>query len=84
MLNPQLKIRNNNWKDYKFHAKDVIYNFNQDADYRDNKIKRRSLFKLFIGKDTPDGLSGNFDYLYKLDRADFYVEDNSFKNNYAT
>lgn len=84
MLNPQLKIRNNNWKDYKFHAKDVIYNFNRDADYRDNKIKRRSLFKLFIGKDTPDGLSGNFDYLYKLDRADFYIEDNSFKRQYGT
>lgn len=84
MLNPQLKIRNNNWKDYKFHAKDLIFDFNKDAEYRDHKIKRRSLFKLFIGKDTPDGLSGNFDYLYDLKREDYYIEDNSFKKTYAT
>jgi len=84
MLNPHLKIRNHNWKDYKYHAKDVIYNFNGDNLYRDNKIKRRSLFRIFIGKDTPDALSGNFDYLYGLDRENFYIEDNSFKKTYGT
>ena len=84
MLNPQLKIRNNNWSDYKFHAKDLIFNYTGDPVYRDNKIKRRSLFRLFIGKDTPDGLSSSYEYLYNIDREKFYNPNNSFKNNYGT
>lgn len=84
MLNPQLKIRNNNWLDYKYHAKDVIYNFTNDPVYRDKKIKVRSLFRLFLGRDTPDGLSANYEYLYNIDTEEFYNPDNSFKNNYGT
>jgi hypothetical protein len=84
MLNPQLKIRNNNWNDYKYHAKDVIYNFTQDPVYRDNKVKVRSLFRLFLAKDTPEGLSANYEYLYNIDRQEFYNNENSFKQNYGT
>lgn len=31
------------WKSYKWISKEVIYKFNKDADYRDNKTKVRSL-----------------------------------------
>lgn len=77
MLNPNLKIRDT-WDSYKFHAKDVIYEFNGDADYRDHKVKRGSLVRLFQQKDTPMALTSNFEYLYNIDPAEFYVPDNDF------
>lgn len=80
MLNPDLKIRDS-WDSYKFHAKDVIYGFNGDAEYRDNKVKRGSLARLFQQKDTPMALTTDYQYLYALDPEEFYDPDNHFRRN---
>lgn len=80
MTNPHLKIKNT-WQSYKFHAKDLIYDYTKDADYRDHKIKYPSLYKLFLQKDTPIGLTENYEYLYELDREKLYVPNNSFNRD---
>ena len=42
-MNNTDKFIKNDWKSYKFTVKDIIYDFNKDADYRDNKLKVGSL-----------------------------------------
>ncbi|MDB5238655.1 MAG: hypothetical protein JWM46_925, partial [Candidatus Kaiserbacteria bacterium] len=42
MNNLDKRIRDT-WKSYKWIMKDIIYDFNKDAEYRDNKTKVRSL-----------------------------------------
>lgn len=41
MLNHDKKIKND-WRSYKYVMKDFIYQFTNDADYRDNKLKEQS------------------------------------------
>jgi len=40
------------WKSYKWVAKEIIYDFTKDADYRDHKTKKGSLLPL-LGYNTP-------------------------------
>ena len=77
MSNKHLKIKDT-WSSYKFHAKELIYKFTGDVEYRDNKQKANSLHKLFIAKDTPIALSSKYEYMYELDQNDLYVPDNDF------
>ncbi|SHN17666.1 hypothetical protein SAMN05192549_105169 [Duganella sacchari] len=79
MTHPELKIQDS-WASYKFTAKDLIYEFNKDADYRRDKIKIGSLSRLFLQKDTAVGLSSEFAYLDSLRGPDLYQPDNSFKD----
>lgn len=78
MLNPHLKIKGT-WDTYKFHAKDLIFKFTKDPIYRQEKLKRGSLWKLFVSKDTPIGITADYQYLYKLDKEEFYNPVNTFK-----
>jgi len=77
MTNKHLKIRDS-WDSYKFHAKDIIYEYTSHKEYRDHKQKANSLHKLFIAKDTPVALTSNYEYLYKVDTNELYVPDNDF------
>ena len=42
IVNHDLKHKGT-WKTYKWPAKEFIYNYNKDADYRDHKVKEKSL-----------------------------------------
>jgi len=42
-MNNTDKFIRDDWRSYKYHMKDIIYDFNKDADYRDNKLKVGSL-----------------------------------------
>lgn len=77
MDNPDLKIKDS-WASYKFTAKDLIYAFNKDQDYRDNKLKIGSLWRLFLQKDTAVGLNSSFHYLDSLQAPTLYNPNNSF------
>ena len=44
MCNHDLKIRDT-WESYKWIAKDYIFEFTGDADYRDNKLKKDSYWQ---------------------------------------
>ena len=79
MTHPHLKIKDS-WSSYKFYVKDLIYQFTQDGIYREQKVKWGSLYKLFIAKNTPVGLTTNFEYLDVIDRDYFYNPNNSFKS----
>jgi hypothetical protein len=80
MLNPQLKIKNS-WRSYKFHAKDFIYKFTSDVIYKNEKLKKGSLFKLFLSRRTPLALTTDWQYLYQLDPASLYQSPNNFQGN---
>ena len=77
MNNHDKKIKDE-WKTYKHHAKNLIYEFTQDADYRDNKTKSPSLYKLFTLRRTPKALTTDYDFIYDLEPENLYVPDNSF------
>lgn len=81
MLNSDKKIKDT-WASYKFTAKDYIYEYTKDAFYRDNKDKRGSLFRLFIHKNTPIAIDSNWNFLYSVDKEQFYQPVNSFSTNY--
>lgn len=77
LTNHDKKIKDD-WKTYKHHAKELIYDFTKDAEYRDNKTKSPSLYKLFTLRRTPKALTTDYDFLYELDPEQLYVPNNSF------
>lgn len=83
MLNPDKKIKDD-WMSYKFTAKDYIYDFNKDSYYRDNKSKRGSLYRLFIHRNTPNGITSDWKYQHDISANACYEPNNSFQpgNNY--
>jgi hypothetical protein len=79
MLNPDKKIVNS-WESYKITSKEMIFEYNKDQDYFDNKIKMGSLFKLFIQRNSPDALGADLRPIYNINKDNYYLENNSFKN----
>ena len=77
MLNPNLKIKND-WRSYKWEAKRLIYEFNKDQFYYDNKIKSGSLNRIFTQRKSPKGLTSDYEFLDTIDPAVFYNPNNSF------
>lgn len=77
MNNHDKKIKDE-WRSYKHHAKELIYEFTNDADYRDNKMKTPSLYKLFVLRRTPKAITTDYEYVYDLQPEQLYVPDNSF------
>lgn len=79
MLNHDKKLVDN-WNTYKTEAKRVIYEFNHDRDYMDNKIKIGSLARLFQQRNTCDAITSEFNYIdqYSLKSEDYYNPNNSF------
>ncbi len=78
MANPQLKIKDS-WASYKYHAKEMIYDYTRDWIYKTDKLKRGSLYKLFLSRRTPVGLTSDFEFLYSLDPQSLRVEANTFR-----
>lgn len=77
MLNKSQKI-GDTWRSYKFHAKELIYEFNQDRDYLENKAKAGSLSRLFLQKNTAIALTSDYQFLFDLQPEEFYNPVNSF------
>lgn len=78
MLNPHLKIKDS-LSSYKYHVKDLVFEFTKDEVYREKKLKKGSLFKLFLSKNTPVALTSKYEYLYSIDQTKFYSPVNSFR-----
>lgn len=77
MLNHHLKVMHT-WESYKWEAKRVIYEFNGDEEYRDTKIKIGSLVEIFRQRNTPIALTTDYEFLEKINPAEYYVPNNSF------
>jgi hypothetical protein len=77
MNNLDKKIKND-WKSYKWICKEIIYNFDKDADYRDNKIKFGSLGKIRFGMSSINFVDDQLKVSDSIEIEDFYNPDNSF------
>ena len=77
MNNPHMLIKNT-WASYKFHCKDIIYNFNRDADYRDNKVKVGSLAFLVNTKPIGKAIDSNDNLYYDNFPEDIWNNNNDF------
>lgn len=69
--NPDLKIQNS-WDSYKWHFKELIFAFNQDATYRDEKIKIGSLYHILMQNNSPIGLTSNLEFLRTIEPSEYY------------
>jgi hypothetical protein len=77
MTNHENKIKKE-WTSYKYIAKELIFEYNHDADYRDYKTKVPSLYKIFLQRKTPAAITSDYQYLYELNTDELYVPYNSF------
>jgi hypothetical protein len=80
MSNSDKKIMEN-WDSYKIESKKVIYDYNKDLDYFENKVKIGSLYKLFSQRDRVSAIDTNLNFigLKHLDPSKYYNKDNSFQ-----
>jgi hypothetical protein len=78
MNNQDKKIRNT-WKSYKWVAKDVIYDFTKDADYRDNKTKLPSLHFVLRHQIQKSFITSDCKMHMTLPTDDWYEPENSFR-----
>lgn len=78
ILNPDKKI-GNTWASYKLESKKLILEFTKDREYFDYKTKVGSLQALFRHRTVPDALDENYQLIQNINKEDFYLEDNSFK-----
>lgn len=72
ICNPDLKIKNT-WASYKWTAKDLIYNYNKDAHYRDHKLKAPSLNYIVNQRVTAEALTDDFQFLFQFDPKNFLI-----------
>ena len=77
MNNRDQKIKKS-WNSYKFPAKDIIFEYTDDADYRDHKIKIVSAGRLFQNRTMPLGIDTDFNLITNIDKTFLYTYDNSF------
>jgi hypothetical protein len=77
MANPHLKV-GKTWNTYKFTSKDYIYDYDKNAEYRDYKVKDRSLYKIFLAKNPCMAIDDQMQYLPWVDHMKYYNRDNYF------
>jgi hypothetical protein len=77
MNNMDKKIKDK-WNTYKWPCKDIIYDYTGDAEYRDNKIKRGSLYFLLLQQDSYNFIDESMKFYKTLDPAEYYNPDNDF------
>jgi hypothetical protein len=77
MNNPDKKMRDE-WRTYKWPAKEVIYNFDRDAEYRDNKTKRGSLYHLILQQIPFNFIDESFRFSEEIDSSVYHQPLNDF------
>jgi len=77
MNNLDKRIKNT-WNTYKWVAKDVIYNYTKDSNYRDNKTKVGSLYNLMIGNSSYNFVDDTFNFYKELPIEEYYCARNDF------
>jgi len=75
--NLEQKVKNG-WRSYKWPAKEVIYEFTKDAEYRDNKLKRGSLHYLVAQQVPFEFIDEKLQLLNDVAPGEFYSADNDF------
>lgn len=82
--NPNFRIKDK-WSTYKWHAKDLIFDFTKDSNYRDHKIKVGSLHALFWHSTSPIAMTSKYRFLHERDlNFEEFYEPNCLFGNIAT
>lgn len=70
------------WSKYKWQAKQAIYDYNKDCEYRDYKVKIGSLYRLFVQRKSIEAIDENFNLIenYQFNPMDYYNPESSFAN----
>ncbi|MBS1968787.1 MAG: hypothetical protein JSU04_00680 [Bdellovibrionales bacterium] len=79
MGNPDKRVVTK-WESYKQEAKDVIYRFNKDSDYRDFKTKNGSLAWVIMHQIQKNFIDDQMHMYMTLPRTDWFNPNNSFKD----
>ncbi len=77
MNNMDKKIKDE-WRTYKWPCKDIIYEYTKDADYRDNKLKKGSLFSLAVQQLSYNFIDESMGFHHEMDPHEYYNPDNDF------
>ncbi len=77
MNNMDKKIKDA-WNTYKWPCKDIIYDYTKDADYRDNKVKRGSLYFLLLQRSSFNFIDADMNFHHELPATEYYNPDNDF------
>jgi hypothetical protein len=77
MNNPDKRIKDT-WASYKWIAKQLIYDYTKDAEYRDNKLKKGSLITLTNRLYTNNFLDENLRFSNALDPEAYLETQNDF------
>jgi len=70
MVHPELKIKDT-WESYKWPAKDLIYRFDGNAEYRDHKIKAPSLNYILMQRRTAQALTSEYRLVDWINPVDY-------------
>ncbi len=68
------------WESHKWPAKDMIYDFTKDAEYRDTKIKRSSLYFLIVQQKSVNFIDESFRFFDEATSTDYYDPKNDFRD----
>lgn len=77
MNNMDKKIKDT-WETYKWTAKDVIFDYTKDVEYRDHKTKRGSLYFLLVQQDSFHFIDETMHFSKELPLEEYYNADNDF------
>jgi hypothetical protein len=77
MANLDQKIKDK-WSTYKWVCKDIIYDFTKDADYRDNKIKRGSLYFILLQQTPYYFIDASMTFHREMHPSEYHVPVNDF------
>ena len=77
MNNPDKKMREE-WRSYKWPAKEIIYKYTKDADYRDHKTKRASLYHLMLQQIPSNFIDDSFFFYRDMEPALYHDPVNDF------
>jgi hypothetical protein len=77
LTNQDKKIKDT-WVSYKWLCKDIIYDYTQDAEYRDNKIKKGSLNQLITQYPRHAFIDSDMNFYKDLDPSEYLQSENDF------
>ena len=68
------------WQDFKMPAKRIIYDFDRNEDYLQNKTKKGSLYQILNDTSKCLAITENFEFLTDFNPEDYYKESNFFND----
>ena len=77
-MNNTDRMIHGNWRSYKYHCKEIIYDFNGDRDYLDNKAKWGSLARVMFTRDLPKAVTADLEFYDNDYPQDIWDDRNDF------